>query len=104
MQHWISSGQINFNSEQDLNADLLDEEFLPDDGVVIQSTVAGSVWEVLVKKGDHVTVGQPLVILESMKMEITVNSTHTGTVYDISREKGSQVGAGQGLLIIQEKT
>ena len=102
LQHWISSGQINFDSEQDLDAELLDEEFLPENAIVIQSTVAGSVWEVLVKKGDHVKVGQPLIILESMKMEITVNSTHNGTVYDISRKKGSQVGAGQGLLIITE--
>jgi len=71
-------------------------------GVLIQSTVAGSVWKVLVKPGDLIEVGQPLVILESMKMEVTVNSTHAGTVYDISRQQGSQVGAGQGLLIIQE--
>jgi len=102
LQQWISSGQINFDSDQDLNADLLDEEFLPDNGVVIQSTVAGSVWEILVKKGEHVIVGQPLMVLESMKMEITINSTHKGTVYDINRKKGSQVGAGQGLLVIQE--
>jgi len=102
LQQWISSGQINFDSEQDLDAELLDEEFLPDNGIIIQSTVAGSVWEVLVKKGDHVEVGQPLIILESMKMEITINSTHSGRVYDISRDKGSQVGAGQGLLIIEE--
>jgi len=75
---------------------------ISDNGIIIQSTVAGSVWEVLVKKGDHVEVGQPLIILESMKMEITINSTHSGRVYDISRDKGSQVGAGQGLLIIEE--
>ncbi len=102
LQQWIASGQINFDSEQDLQAELLEEEFLPDNGIVIQSTVAGSVWEVLVKKGDHIKIGQPLVILESMKMEITVSSTHNGTVYDINRHQGSQVGAGQGLLVIQE--
>ncbi len=102
LQQWIASGQINFDSEQDLDADLLDEEFLPENGIVIQSTVSGSVWEILVKKGEAVKIGQPLVVLESMKMEITIDSTHNGTVYDISRHKGSQVGAGQGLLVIQE--
>jgi len=102
LQRWVSSGQINFDSEQDLESELNTEIFLPENAVVIQSTVAGSVWEVLVEPGDHVEVGQALVILESMKMEVTVNSTHAGLVYDISRQKGSQVGAGQGLLVIQE--
>ncbi len=102
LQRWIASGQINYDSEQDLDAEILDEEFLPDNGIVIQSSVAGSVWEILVEPGEQVEIGQPLVILESMKMEITIKSTHNGTVYDISRHKGSQVGAGQGLLVIQE--
>jgi urea carboxylase len=60
------------------------------------------VWEVLVSQGDQVSAGQPLVILESMKMEIEITAPHAGTVYAINRVAGSQVNAGQALLIIEE--
>ena len=102
LEHWVATGQINYDSEQDLESALNDEEFLPDNAVVVQSPVAGSVWEVLVAPGDPVVEGQPLIVIESMKMEIVVNSLYSGTVFNISREKGAQVGAGQGLLVIQE--
>ena len=79
-----------------------DEETIPENCVAVESTVAGSVWEVLVSQGDQVSAGQPLVILESMKMEIEITAPHAGTVYAINRVAGSQVNAGQALLIIEE--
>lgn len=102
LQRWIESGQINFESEQDLASDTGEEEVLPDNCVAVESTVAGSVWQVLVNQGDHVETRQALVILESMKMEIEVTAPHAGTVYAITRNEGSQVNAGQPLLILQE--
>ncbi len=102
LQRWIESGQINFTSEQDLAGDTGEEEALPDNCVAIESTVAGSVWQVLVNQGDYVEAGQALVVLESMKMEIEVTAPHAGMIYAISRNEGNQVNAGQPLLILQE--
>ncbi|MDY6980345.1 MAG: urea carboxylase [Pseudomonadota bacterium] len=102
LQRWNESGQINFESEQDLTGDVGEEEALPDNCVAVESNVAGSVWQVLVNQGDRVESGQPLMILESMKMEIEVTAPHAGTVYAIVRSEGNQVNAGQPLLVLQE--
>jgi urea carboxylase len=102
LQRWVSSGQINFESAQDLTHESGLEEALPRNCMAIESPVAGSVWQVLVNQGDHIRVGQTLVILESMKMEIEVTAQHAGVVYAITRQEGNQVNAGQPLLILQE--
>ena len=103
LQRWIESGQINFESEQHLTSESGEEEALPSNCVAVDSPVAGSVWQLLVKQGDEVNAGQTLAILESMKMEIEITAPHAGTIYAISRNEGSQVNAGQVLLVLQEK-
>ena len=103
LQRWIASGQINFESEQHLTSESGEEETLPSNCVAIDSPVAGSVWQLLVKQGDNVAEGQTLAILESMKMEIEITAPHAGTIYAISRGEGSQLNAGQALLILQEQ-
>ncbi|WP_455206744.1 urea carboxylase [Kaarinaea lacus] len=103
LQRWIASGQINFESEQHLASEAGEEEALPGNCVAIDSPVAGSVWQLLVKQGDEVIEGQTLAILESMKMEIEITAPHAGTIYAISRSEGSQVNAGQALLVLQER-
>ena len=102
LQRWVSSGQMNFNSAQDIVRETGEEEALPGNCVVLESPVAGSVWQVLVNQGDKVRVGQALVVLESMKMEIEVTAQHDGIVYAITRQEGNQVNAGQALLILEE--
>jgi len=102
LQRWIASGQINFESEQHLTSDIGDEEAMPDNCVAIDSPVAGSVWQMLVAQGDRVSEGQPLAILESMKMEVEVTAPHAGVIYAINRTEGSQINAGQALLVLQE--
>lgn len=103
LQRWITSGQINYESEQHLTSEAGDEETLPDNCFAIDSPVAGSVWQMLVSQGDKVSEGQPLAILESMKMEIEITSPHTGVIYAINKNEGSQINAGQALLILQEQ-
>jgi urea carboxylase len=102
LQRWIASGQINFESEQHLARETGEEETLPGNCVAIDSPVAGSVWQLMVKQGDMVSEGQTLAILESMKMEIEIAAPHAGIVYAINRSEGSQINAGQALLILQE--
>jgi urea carboxylase len=103
LQHWIDSGQANFAADQDLTRNSAEEEALPDHCTAIESPVAGNVWKMLVKPGDAISEGQPLMILESMKMEIEVVAPHGGVVYAVNRSEGSQVSAGQPLLVLEEK-
>ena len=102
LQRWIESGQINFESDKDMASDSGLEDALPENCVAIESPVAGNVWKMLVTPGDVLEEGQPLMILESMKMEIEIVAPHAGTVFAVSRDEGQQVNAGQPLLILQE--
>lgn len=62
------------------------------------STIPGTVETVLVKKGEHVKVNQPLMIVEAMKMETTFVSKVDGVVEEIYVTPGDRVNA-EDLLI-----
>ena len=58
----------------------------------------GIVLAVLVEVGDAVSVGQPLVKMEAMKMEHTIKSTADGVVDTIYFQAGDQVESGVALI------
>jgi 3-methylcrotonyl-CoA carboxylase alpha subunit len=60
----------------------------------IISPMPGRIVAVLVKPGDRVAKGQPVVILEAMKMEHTLTAPFQGTVTAISAMEGNQVSEG----------
>jgi acetyl/propionyl-CoA carboxylase alpha subunit len=60
----------------------------------IISPMPGRIVAVLAKAGDRVAKGQPLVILEAMKMEHTLTAPFQGTVAAISATEGHQVSEG----------
>ncbi|MEV4009197.1 biotin carboxylase N-terminal domain-containing protein [Nonomuraea angiospora] len=64
----------------------------------------GSVLRVEVEPGDRVTKGQPVLVLEAMKMEHRIAAPSDGVVADVHVEKGRQVEAGAVLAIIQEES
>ena len=101
LQRWIKSGQINFETEQHSAKDPALEEVLGKNEVAIESHVAGNIWKVMVKPGQHVNEGDPVVILESMKMEIEVVASEPGTIQSIIKHEGNQVTAGQRLLVMK---
>ncbi|MBE1273563.1 urea carboxylase [Enterovibrio baiacu] len=99
-QRWEESGQANFVAEL---ADAVEsnEDALEDGQFAVNSQLAGNVWQFLAKPGDVVEVGQPLLIVESMKMEIEIAATQAGRVVDFAKSEGEQVRAGQTLLIME---
>jgi acetyl-CoA/propionyl-CoA carboxylase biotin carboxyl carrier protein len=50
----------------------------------------GTIVKVLVSAGDHVEVGQPVCVLEAMKMENNINAEKAGTVKEVKVVPGSQ--------------
>lgn len=68
----------------------------------IKSPLPGTVLEVLVKEGDHVKIGQRVLLLEAMKMENNINSDKEGRVVKIHKHKGDQVMEGDILIEIGE--
>ncbi|WP_166268910.1 urea carboxylase [Marinobacter caseinilyticus] len=97
LERWVASGQINFESQQDLAEH--DSDGLPE-GTPVESPVAGSLWKLCVAQGDRVQEGQVVAILESMKMEIEIFAPAGGEVLAIAREEGQQINAGQALMVL----
>jgi acetyl/propionyl-CoA carboxylase alpha subunit len=60
----------------------------------------GSVLRVLAEPGAEVTAGQPLIVLEAMKMEHTVTAPAAGTLTEIPARPGDQVTTGQVLAVL----
>ena len=67
---------------------------------LVVAPMPGKVAGALVKKGDQVRAGDPLVILESMKMEVAVRADRDGEVLDILVGEGASVKRGDGLVKI----
>ncbi|RPH32536.1 MAG: acetyl-CoA carboxylase biotin carboxyl carrier protein subunit [Bacteroidales bacterium] len=66
----------------------------------IKSPLPGVILEMHVKPGDHVKVGQKLLVLEAMKMENNIDSDKDGVVTDVKFHKGDNVLEGDVLVII----
>ncbi|WWC92311.1 acetyl-CoA carboxylase, biotin carboxylase subunit [Kwoniella dendrophila CBS 6074] len=62
------------------------------------SPMPATVIEVRVKPGDKVVENQVLVVLESMKMEISIRSSKDGVVGNVNVEKGKVVEEGEILV------
>ena len=69
------------------------------DGTV-RSPMPGTVQAVHVTEGQPVTAGQPLVIVEAMKMEHTVTAPLDGTVAELLVKAGQQVAMDETLGIV----
>jgi len=62
----------------------------------------GTVASVAVAKGDEVVAGQPLLVLEAMKMQHSVTAPAAGVVSEINVEAGAQVAAGEVLAVVED--
>ena len=66
----------------------------------ISAPVPGSVWKVLVAPGEKISVGDTVMIVESMKMEVRVLAAANGVIESIAAVPGQVVRAGQRLGVI----
>ncbi|MEO0056014.1 MAG: hypothetical protein RLZZ50_1961 [Verrucomicrobiota bacterium] len=100
LQRWIANGQLNF-SANDEAASALDESAIPAGCVAMPAHIPGNVWKILVEPGATVTEGQPLVVLESMKMEVTVAASRAGKIREVRCVEGKPVNAGETLVVLE---
>lgn len=66
----------------------------------IQAEMVANVWKVVAQQGDAVQVGDTVVILESMKMEIPVLAEVPGQVSELKVVEGDVVQEGDVLAVI----
>jgi acetyl-CoA carboxylase biotin carboxyl carrier protein len=66
--------------------------------VQVCAHITGTVWKIEVAVGDSVAAEQPLVILESMKMEMPVEAPEAGRVSRVVVTEGQAVEEGDLLV------
>lgn len=67
----------------------------------VTTSMPGSIVEVLVKEGDEIEAGQPVLITEAMKMETEVQAPVSGKVTAVYVEKGDAVNPDEVLVEIK---
>jgi 3-methylcrotonyl-CoA carboxylase alpha subunit len=67
----------------------------------LTAPMPGQVVGMLVREGQTVAAGDPLMILEAMKMEHTIRAPHDGVVSAIHYQPGDQVRAAAVLLDVR---
>ena len=67
----------------------------------IKTEIQAVIWKINVEVGQKVDIGDTVVILESMKMEIPIESEFSGIVKAILINEADQVNEDQELIILE---
>ncbi len=67
----------------------------------IKTSMPGKIIKVIAKKGDKVKEGQPILVLEAMKMQNEIKSPQSGTIVLINPKDGDSVEAGALLFSVE---
>lgn len=62
--------------------------------VKVASPMPGTILKIIANVGDKVTKGQPIIVLEAMKMENDIVAPEDGTVASINVTNGQSVNSG----------
>ncbi|MBI2460046.1 MAG: biotin/lipoyl-binding carrier protein [Candidatus Rokubacteria bacterium] len=67
----------------------------------VRAHITGVVFQVVAKVGDRVEGGDPIIILESMKMEIPVEAPRGGIVQAVKVGEGETVQEGDVVALLE---
>lgn len=90
----IFDKSLNIKKEENIKADLTDTN-------QIGAPLQGSLYKILVKKGQEIKENDPLFIIEAMKMETTVVAFKTGKVKLVSLKEGNMVMQDDLILTVE---
>ena len=66
----------------------------------VKAHITGVVFQITAKAGDAVGEGDPIIVLESMKMEIPVEAPRAGRVKEIRVAEGQTVQEGETVAVL----
>lgn len=69
-------------------------------GTSIKAPMAGNVIDILVSVGQQVADGDPVIVIEAMKMETEIRTDVNGSVQSIAVNRGDAIGTDQVLMTI----
>ncbi|MEU3145214.1 MULTISPECIES: urea carboxylase [unclassified Streptomyces] len=73
---------------------------LPPGGSLVEAPLSSTVWKVEAGPGTTVEPGQPLLVLEAMKMEVVIRAPGHGIVTDVLVSTGQHIDAGTPLAVV----
>jgi biotin carboxyl carrier protein len=86
----------------ELNKKFLDRKpWVPKDESKVSSFIPGTITKIYVKEGQRVKEGEPLMILEAMKMKNTVFSDRAGTIVKIHANEGERVSKSKVIFDLE---
>ena len=74
---------------------------LEDNLGTVTPPMSGKIIQVFCEKGDPVQVGQPLIVMEAMKMEYTLEAKLAGKVLDVKVSVGEHVTTSNVLVEVE---
>ncbi len=67
----------------------------------VKAHITGVVFQITSKVGDSLAAGDPVIVLESMKMEIPVEAPRAGRVKEIKVAEGQTVQDGDIVAVLE---
>jgi len=102
-ERWKSAGADGFREAPEMDLDHARQVSVPEGCRPVCSPVTANVWNVAVQPGQRVDAGQRLVVLEAMKMEISVAAPFSAVVERLNCAPGNLVSAGQNLVTLRQE-
>jgi acetyl-CoA carboxylase biotin carboxyl carrier protein len=69
--------------------------------VDIKTEITGNIWKIVAQVGDQVSENDPIMIMESMKMEIPIAASEDGRLSEILVAEGDTVTEGSVVARIE---
>lgn len=93
----------NVKNEQEVRLEEMGFSAMADAGEgILNAPMPGKILSIMVKEGENVELGQPIVILEAMKMENELKAPVAGTVAQIHVEQEQNVEKNEPIIEIED--
>jgi urea carboxylase len=99
-ERWVAAGVASESAVAEPPASAQPQE-IPEGCMGIAAPVTGSIWKLHAAAGRVVRPGEPLVVIEAMKMEIAVQAEQPGVITELRCATGAAVRAGDTLLVLR---
>lgn len=100
-RRWVEQGLDVFELDEADEGGSASEDEVPEGCVALVAPVSGAVWKVNAQEGSEARTGEPVMVLESMKMEFPIEAPTDCTVVRIAVEAGKMASAGQTVAVVK---
>lgn len=104
VQATIAGRPITLSVMDELKAQALESMGSAAGNGTIAADIPGLVVEIKVSEGQHVNLGDPVIVVEAMKMQNELTAAVAGTVTTVAVATGDAVNPGDTLVVIEPET